>query len=1007
MPPFDECCVLIPVSTLEDFPADCSGEDARSLLAAWTALWHPRLLAAAEQTPAWYRADAPPEPPGSRIFVVPTLSEPMVPDQYAQTAKDDADCQWITGADRAEFLAGLGLLDSEPRLTGQHRSVGAEDFFALAYAMLQIQIMTRRLRYTSNLDELHVQTRVIAGAKAFVAGDAQTAIDALHDCFDALAEERDHYFASDPSLIDLTLLSDGTLDSFVKSLADPGEPTTGSERTDTSGAAVEDSEAADATVSSPSVLATPFNVLIDGETAESEFWQSAAAETIRDGIRQRTFGWAGGGPAASVSLDALSFSSAQRAVGTGLAQARSAVGITPPIYARFCGSTPADLTSALINLGYRGLIPIDFAGGSGHGDESKVLWQAGGREIEALTAKPIDAANDDSFLNLASRLGEAIDSGEIATGLLAHWPGQSCQSFDDLRVVASWSLVLGKFWLLDEYFSDGEQPYHHGISRSVSKDAAEKLTHDVRAQVERPISAVVDAFRADVHQQTKRRLDALATLMSGKMPSESESAFARLAAGIGTTPASEPASAAIIVNPHSTASRTPAVISGNPPAKQKHVFASSVSGAQSTVSVDTPALGFATVVAGDRSTKPSLMKRLLGGRSLIADDNVLQNEFMEVVIDQETGGLAGVYSGATRGNRFSMRLSYVSPKSKSDSRMICDSVRIESNSDASATIVTSGSIFKPVEVIPSKSGDSTIESAAADPADRVATFTLRYSLDRGSRTVRLAGEMDFDEAACGTLGDRPWAHYIAARTAVASEAAIDNVLLREKIHRSSSRRIVAPLGVVIDEADRQTLIASRGLPYHRRSSDRFLDTLLIVRGELKSQFEIDYGFDVRQPVAAAQALIAPPTVIPVNASNDLPAQSWIVHTSPKSVLATELECTRRDDGKLVALIKLIQTRSEGGAVALRFCRNVAAACLVKGDATITGLTAEVANVSLPAKPSIKASGGKDSDASSTDIDTTDFDRDTYDVDSVECKQDRVKLSLPGHGIADVLVVFDS
>ncbi|MEC8475216.1 MAG: hypothetical protein VXZ38_11225, partial [Planctomycetota bacterium] len=61
MPLFQECCVLLPATNLEDFPSQLPSQEACSLLGAWTVLWHPSLLAEMEQLPAWYRADAPPE----------------------------------------------------------------------------------------------------------------------------------------------------------------------------------------------------------------------------------------------------------------------------------------------------------------------------------------------------------------------------------------------------------------------------------------------------------------------------------------------------------------------------------------------------------------------------------------------------------------------------------------------------------------------------------------------------------------------------------------------------------------------------------------------------------------------------------------------------------------------------------------------------------------------------------------------------------------------------------
>ena len=82
MPVFDECCVLIPVSTLEDFPSDLSDYDARSLLAAWTVLWNPHLLAQTEQIPTWYRADSPPE------RWVSVCSPPNQPDRASRWIPD-------------------------------------------------------------------------------------------------------------------------------------------------------------------------------------------------------------------------------------------------------------------------------------------------------------------------------------------------------------------------------------------------------------------------------------------------------------------------------------------------------------------------------------------------------------------------------------------------------------------------------------------------------------------------------------------------------------------------------------------------------------------------------------------------------------------------------------------------------------------------------------------------------------------------------------------------------
>ena len=49
---YRESYILLPCHSLEDFPLHHEGDDAAGLLAAWTALWHPALLAATGAGPS-------------------------------------------------------------------------------------------------------------------------------------------------------------------------------------------------------------------------------------------------------------------------------------------------------------------------------------------------------------------------------------------------------------------------------------------------------------------------------------------------------------------------------------------------------------------------------------------------------------------------------------------------------------------------------------------------------------------------------------------------------------------------------------------------------------------------------------------------------------------------------------------------------------------------------------------------------------------------------------------
>ena len=47
--PYQELLILLPCHSLEDFPTYHDGDDSQSLLANWSALWHPELIASAGQ----------------------------------------------------------------------------------------------------------------------------------------------------------------------------------------------------------------------------------------------------------------------------------------------------------------------------------------------------------------------------------------------------------------------------------------------------------------------------------------------------------------------------------------------------------------------------------------------------------------------------------------------------------------------------------------------------------------------------------------------------------------------------------------------------------------------------------------------------------------------------------------------------------------------------------------------------------------------------------------------
>ncbi len=887
MPPLEECCVLIPCNTLEDFPAELADAAARGLLAAWTAPWHPQLLAASGKIPAWYRADTPPPPSVGRVFFLPEVSQDLLPHDFETTHAPEAAGIVLTATHRRDFLQappwsrwGWDLTRDAPpepsaEPSAEQRPVRPADFFALGYTLLQVQLMTRQLRYTSNLDELDFAEQAVSAARAWEAGRPAEAAAALHRAFDMLAEERDHYFASDPHLVDLTLLAESTLGGgLATTLADP----------------------------------SPRNLLIDAALAE-QLQQQAPAEvdTIRQRLAAGTLGLAGGASPLPISLDQLTASEVAEWVADGKDRFAQVFGTMPDAFAKFDGGIPGDFVQWLVAAGYTGAIPLDFLRGTGYRDESKLHWQGGAAELESLVAKPINAATSAGFLKLGATLGAAVDCGDVATALLVHWPGESCEAYEDLQRAAGWGLALGRFWTLGGYFHEGEKPYHH-FQTSAAEADGQWLTQTA----EQAAATAAPLSQTAAHQRLRAageasRITAATTRLAGGEASlaaapptdsaaldEAATALGRQLVALSGQPA---ATGQLVINPHSTPLRVAVTLSGHPPKVEQPVFAAHpLPGGRSVAFLDVPAHGFATAVPA----KKSPTKRWFRRPTALATGQTLSNEFMEVMIGDD-GSIAAVHSGAVRGNRFSWQLCHYDRRASTPyTTMRAEQIEVSEANPAFGEVTCRGKLLRD-------------DQPAGD-------FVLRYRLACGSRFLEVSGELQH----AVPLDGLPWETFYAGRCAVASDAANAKVIVRDKLHRARGRRLDAPAGVVLDEPDRTLLVAADGLPAHRFSNRRMLDTLLPVTPAESTGFRLRYGFDVKQPVATARALLAPPPVVALAEAIPPTGGGWLLQVESRRVVLTD--CRPDPAGNAHAFVlRLVETSGKFVKSRLRFFRDPQAA----------------------------------------------------------------------------------
>ena len=151
---YQKTYILLPCHSLEDFPTHHEGEAAEGLLAGWTALWHPLLLSQTASLPQWQRADEPPDDCTDSLIVIPEVSRDQLATGFLARAESEA-ADVIIGETARNEIIERAL--SRTEATHQIPANRVADFLALGYCYLQIELLTRQLRYTSNLDEVHFE----------------------------------------------------------------------------------------------------------------------------------------------------------------------------------------------------------------------------------------------------------------------------------------------------------------------------------------------------------------------------------------------------------------------------------------------------------------------------------------------------------------------------------------------------------------------------------------------------------------------------------------------------------------------------------------------------------------------------------------------------------------------------------------------------------------------------------------------------------------------------------
>ncbi len=1058
-----DCVLLLTSYELDSFPRTLPPLEARGLLSGWIGLWHPRLLAALQAVPRWQSAAQLPGELHDILFVLPSIStdkleaggEQRIAAAGGQVLRP-ADHSWRTFQEELLAVADqAGLLEPSSPVPAPADSAATalveelrDDFAALGYAYLQIQLMTRQLRYTSNLDLQQFGQQLTSAATAALAGDGAEAERWLQSCFDALGQERDHYYSLDVHLIDITLLAPTTLGkSLTEQLARAGQP------------------------QSPLTSYVACGQLL-------RQWAQANPQSFdqfKSAIAQRHASLVGG-----LDIERPHPLMSREGIARDFSRGRAAYrdcGFDPPrVFARHTYGLSPDSVPMLRRWGFEGCLLIAWAEGRyPHGAQPKISWEApDGTFLSALATEVLDAADPTSFLALGWKIGDALEHQHVPTLVLAHWPNRRCEFADLLSRICRRTPALGKWKLADEYFADTDQPYHQerlgaegfrfnwlrhaadgtmptGLDRRAGQSTSEaagraaadgqagaaqwrvttQLNHQLQARCRGLQNLLNLAWQLEhFHRLGKtspaaqpaadRSLaDSSATDISptnispgDSSPSDispADSSFTTVATAAGTTAAATTAATADEVPKAASAeaeqaghrlpplsdwapeyaqlvelvdslwdapSRAPDVAAQaseladrlrtatlerlgrhlhtagikrsdaaavhhgrllvNPRCAPVRVithtladqqlgqgetwnFAEGRVGKGRVTCVDIPSHGFVVTPVQAAPSRTSTKQRPLGDAG-----GLLHNEFLELQIDSARGHLRSLHVPAKRGNRLSLMIAR-RDQLPSDAR----AADKPGASSGASSLRLSEMVATNVEMLTSSNicGVISAEGYLQFDGQRVADFRIIYEVWRGSRIAEVNIRLQNLQP---LASDNPWQSAYVLRLAWPSEAAILRTYSAGQRHTWAAGRGVSPALIEIDEVDYRTHYLTGGLAYHRRSEERFLETILASAGESQVEQRVGVGVDLPHANLAAEQFLDTPYEIDLGRSQAIaPSSGWMATVDQRNVVV-QLESPLVDHSGALVGVRLFVCELEGKATSARIglLREVASAMRV-------------------------------------------------------------------------------
>lgn len=914
---YNDIVILIPCHSLEDFPTELDDKDAESLLNAFAVAWHPALLASTRVIPSWHRSDEPPQFLADRLLLVPKTAEDWLPYGWIEEAESNG-ATVVSGKIHRDEMAEAAVAplraDQDEAETPELSADLVADFYALGICYIQLELLTRCMHHFSSLDEATIQREAIAAADAALANDVEAARAHLRGCFEVLLENRERFYPIDCYLIDLCLVAPEWANDALK-------------------AAIEDDR--------------PLNLLLSGDDLETIAREKPEIIELLKQSSQKQETEVIGGEQSQIATPVVPVESLLWQLNAGTRKIQELTGRTPTTWARRRFGLASILPMLLHRFGFHSALHLVLDDGVYPDyEQSKIHWEgADGTILDAFSRIPMSAEGSAGYLRFPQRMAESMEEDQVGALMFAHWPDVKSPFFEDFKRIHRYAPVLGSFVTLNDFFQNTESSGRHS-----SYDAREYLSpflsQVVAMRQSNPLSRFIDHFHR--HDELTAGLwfhgvsqaifgqpiedDAILKVESdveqGHPDAEAEQVETAISALEGFRAAGEAKLAEIILQGAgeqsgvlvmNSLSFTRRVVVDLPefahePISQDAVKATQFDEHRKQALVEVPGGGFVWLQPGSKPAPPPKSS------VPIAEPLLLRNEFFEVHIHEETGGIAQIKEYGRKPNRLSQQLSYRFPYQ----RTIASSGALggfEDKTPYAATrnvqaeltcagpgmgeIVTTGEIYDQVS-------DTSL-----------ATFRQTFQLWRGRPILDVNIELDVQTSPEGN----PWDHYYAARFAWGDSTASLTRSLLESAHAFQGERFEGPHYFEIAEGEERVTILNHGLPFHRKTGPRMLDSMLVVEGETRRSFSFSIAVNQNFPMQLARNVMVPAGVVVSPAGPPrMGEKGWLFHVSVSNVqitrvldlLPSEPGAPKRSVGKQKGFaVRLIETEGIHRSVRLR------------------------------------------------------------------------------------------